>query len=63
MKKNTLINATLIVLFSLVILTLIFMVLIGENGLISKEIREYNKTHVEEKYEKENEDVVVDDNK
>jgi len=59
MKKNTLINATLIILFSLVIITIVMMVLIGENGIINKELKEYNDTHVEERYEKQGENIVV----
>lgn len=62
MKKNTFLNATLIILFSLVIITVVMMVLIGENGIINKEIKEYNDTHVEEKYEKEREEVVNENN-
>ena len=59
MKKNTFINATLIILFSLVIITIVLMVLIGENGIINKELEEYKDTHIEELNEKEEENVVV----
>ena len=59
MKKNTLINATMIILFSLIAITLIIMVLIGDNGLINKEMENYNNTHNEEKIEKQEQNVLV----
>lgn len=61
MKKNTMINATLFILLAVVIITIVMMVLIGEDGLINKEIKEYEDTHVEEKYENEQqgENVIV----
>lgn len=61
MKKNTMIQATLWILLAVAIITIVMMVLVGEDGLINKEIKEYEDTHVEEKYEKEQqgENVVV----
>ena len=54
-----LIRRTLIILVALTIFTVMMLLLIGKNGLISQEIEKYNDTHVEENSEKENEKVVV----
>ena len=61
MKKNTMIHATLYILIAVVFIAVIMMVLVGENGLINKGIKEYKDTHVEEVNEKEQENVVVID--
>lgn len=53
----------LILLVAILIFTLLMLVLVGPNGLINQEIKEYNDTHVEENSEKNNEKVVVVDNK
>lgn len=53
MKKNTFINATLFILAGVVVITIVMMVLVGENGIIKKAIKDYNDTHVEERYEEE----------
>ena len=55
MGNNTLIRGTIIVLVSILLFTIVMMVLIGENGLIRKEIDKYKETHVEEIKEKEKE--------
>ncbi len=53
MGNKTLIRGTIIVLISVTLLTLVVMVLIGDNGLINKEIEKYKETHTEEIREKE----------
>ncbi len=55
MGNKTLIRGTIIVLVSILLFTIVMMVLIGENGLIRKEIDKYKETHVEEIKEKEKE--------
>ncbi len=57
-----LIRRTLIILVVLTIFTVVMLLLVGKNGLINKEIEDYNNTHVEENSEKQNEKVVVVDN-
>ncbi len=57
-----LIRRTLIILVALTIFTVVMLLLVGKDGLINKEIKEYNDTHVEENSEKQNEKVVVVDN-
>lgn len=53
----------LILLVAILLFTVMLLVLIGPNGLINQEIKDYNDTHVEENSEKRNEKVVVVDNK
>ena len=55
MGNKTLIRGTIIVLVSILLFTIVMMVLIGENGLIRKEIDKYKESHVEEIKEKEKE--------
>ncbi len=62
MKKNTLTNAILIILLSITLVTVIAMVLLGENGLINQEKEKYNNTHVEELQEKQGNNVLVINN-
>ncbi len=57
-----LIRRTLIILVALTIFTVVMLLLVGKDGLINKEIKDYNDTHVEENSEKQNEKVVVVDN-
>lgn len=57
-----LIRRTLIILALLTVFTVVMLLLVGKDGLINKEIEEYNDTHVEENSEKQNEKVVVVDN-
>ena len=57
-----LIRRTLIILVALTVFTVVMLLLVGKDGLINKEIEEYNDTHVEENSEKNNEKVVVVDN-
>lgn len=61
MKKNTFINATLFILAGVMVITIVMMVLVGENGIIKKAIKDYNDTHVEERYEKEEKNIVVEE--
>lgn len=61
MKKNTMLNATFYILLAVVFIAVIMMVLVGENGLVNKGIKEYKDTHAEEVNEKEQENVVVID--
>ena len=55
MGNKTLIRGTIIVLVSILLFTIVMMVLVGENGIIRKEIDKYKETHVEEIKEKEKE--------
>ncbi|MBR2241146.1 MAG: hypothetical protein IJ890_07200 [Clostridia bacterium] len=59
MGNKTLIRGTLIILAILAIFTIMMLVLVGKDGLISKEIQNYNDTHVEEDNEKQNNVVIV----
>ena len=59
MGNKTLIRGTLIILAILAIFTIMMLVLVGKDGLISKEIQNYNDTHVEEDNEKQNNEVIV----
>lgn len=54
MGNNTLIRGVIIGIISLIILTLVMMVLIGENGIINQEKKNYNDTHIEENSERHN---------
>ncbi len=54
MDNNKLIRNTLIGLALLTIFTIAMLVLVGKNGLIQREIQEYNDTHVEENNERQN---------
>ena len=59
MTKN-IYKLTLTILISLIFITIIFMVLVGENGLINKTIKEYKDTHAEEVKEKEENKVYIE---
>ena len=59
MGKNTFLNATLVILLVVVVLALLVMVLVGENGLINREIKKYKDTHVEETMDTEDNDNIV----
>ena len=62
MGKNTLTHAIIIILISLILLTVVFAVLTGKNGIINQEINKYNDTHVEEKQEQLGNNIVIVDN-
>lgn len=64
MDNNFKTTRRLLILLAVILLfTVMLLVLIGPNGLINQEIKDYNDTHVEENSEKRNEKVVVVDNK
>lgn len=46
--RNTIIGLVLLTMFTIMMLTLV-----GKNGLINREINEYNATHTEENAEKQ----------
>lgn len=54
MDNNKLIRNTIIGLVLLTVFTIVMLVLVGKNGLIQREIQEYNDTHVEENSERQN---------
>lgn len=47
--RNTIIGLVLLTMFTIMMLTLV-----GENGLIKREINAYNETHQEENAERQN---------
>ena len=53
MGNKTLIRGTIIGIIVLTIFTVVMLVLIGENGWINQEKKNYNETHVEENMEKQ----------
>ncbi|MBR2786543.1 MAG: hypothetical protein IKD76_03505 [Clostridia bacterium] len=53
MGNKTLIRGTIIGIVALTIFTVVMLVLIGENGWINQEKKNYDKTHVEENMEKQ----------
>ncbi len=53
MGNKTLIRGTIIGIILLTIFTVVMLVLIGENGWINQEKKNYNDTHVEENMEKQ----------
>lgn len=53
MGNKTLIRGTIILIIVLTLFTLIMMVLVGKNGWINQEKKNYDETHVEENLEKE----------
>lgn len=58
MDNFKLIKKTLIILVALTILTIIMLVLLGKNGLIRQEIDDYNKTHIEENSDNQNDKII-----
>lgn len=58
MKNNTMTFAMIFIIVGLIALTLIMLVLTGENGVINQEKESYNETHQEEFFE-DNNTVVV----
>ncbi len=59
MDNFKLIKTTLIILGVLVLFTIMMLLLLGKDGLINKEIENYNNTHVEQNSEKQDEKVVI----
>lgn len=58
MKNNTMTFAMIFIIVGLIALTLVMLVLTGENGVINQEKEAYNETHQEEFFE-DNNTVVV----
>lgn len=58
MKNNTMTFAMIFIIVGLIALTLIMLVLTGENGIINQEKEAYNQTHQEEFLEDDNTVVV-----
>ena len=54
MDSNKLIRNTIIVFILLTMFTIAMLVLIGKDGIINREIQEYNDTHAEENAERQN---------
>ena len=49
----------LYILLTLVIVTLIFLVVFGNNGILKREREKYNETHVEEMEDNQKNKVVI----
>ena len=49
----------LYILLTLVIVTLVFLVLFGNNGIIKREQENYNETHTEEMEDNKNNKVII----
>lgn len=54
MDNNKLIRNTIIGLVLLTMFTIVMLTLVGKNGLINREIQDYNDTHAEEVEERQN---------
>lgn len=48
MKKNTFIRLTIYIIIGTILAVILGLALLGDNGLIRKEINEYKRTHAEE---------------
>ena len=53
MDNNKLIRNTIIGLVLLTMFTIMMLTLVGKNGLINREIEDYNETHQEENAERQ----------
>lgn len=58
MKNNTMTFTMIFIIVGLIALTLVMLVLIGDNGIINQEKEAYNETHQEEILEDDNTVVV-----
>ena len=54
MKNNTFIRLTIYIIVGSILAVILGLALLGDNGLIRKEINEYMRTHMEETSEQEN---------